>query len=221
MNRNQNRRLIAPPTLGVAIVFIAIVSACAPQGVTDSADAIELYEKYRKAVLEKDGETAADCVTASTLELYGSWLELARNASRQELERESVMNMFVVVRLRSEYVRPEIEAISPRELFMIGVRKGWVSRSSVENVEIASVEIEGDGGKLFVSKESDVHFPVVREQDGWRLDLGPVMERAGPLMDAQAAEAEMTKPEFVELMYRSVSKEPLDPEVWKAPRESD
>lgn len=221
MYRAQCRRVPSYSALATLFVLIGALGACTPKGVSDAAEAREVFEKYRRAVLAQDGEAAAECVGSSTFDIYESWRDLALNASLQQLQRENVMNMFVVVRLRSLYDRSEIEAISPRDLFVIGVEKGWVSRSSVENVEIASLEFDGDRGKLFVAKGSDVHFAVEREDGEWKLDLGPVMEMAGPLMDAQAEDAEMTKRVFVEYLYLSVSEDPLDPEVWKGPRESD
>nr|MCH9680601.1 hypothetical protein [Deltaproteobacteria bacterium] len=159
---------------------------------TDAQAAVRAtFERYRAALLAKDGATAAALIDEATTAWYERALKLAATAGGTALAEEDASVRLTVYRLRHEFSLEQIERMNGREVVEEAVARGWLSESSVRRVGLATVTVEGDRATTTgLDPIGTPGFEFRRERGKWRIDLVPVMGSFDTVLEALVERSE-------------------------------
>jgi hypothetical protein len=214
--------------LTLAVVWTLAVSAAGsdapskPKGQTAEAQAIQTaFAHYKDALLEGDGEKAADVVSAGTIGFYGGIVTHVLNTPRAKLNDLDFISKFMVLRIRHEFTRPQLVKMTGRELLVIGVDRGWISKSSVANIE-RLVNIKVHASEAVASMNAAPEFPAFRflkESGQWKLDLVASFGLANEAMKQEIKKSGMTEEQFIIRALNMLSSKEVDDRVFSPPPE--
>lgn len=187
-----------------------------------SEEAIQsTFSQYRKALLEGDGSKAAELVDTRTLTLYGEIRTNALEMPRQKLSQLDFISKFMVLRVRHEFSKSQIEKLSGGELFKLGVDKGWISTSMVSNVErLARIKV--DVHKASASIPQAPNTPALyflNESGQWKLALWQSFEIANLAMKAEVEKSGLTEEDFIIKTIAALSSKKVDGRILSGPLE--
>lgn len=186
---------------------------------TDEEGVRTALEQYRKALLERDGELASRTVDKKTFETYQHYLELARTVDRAGLDALDLMAKLAVLRLRHELGAARLAVATGREIFALGVDKGWVSDNSVRNADIAKIAIDHTSASVSISAAP--HVPIFfffKEGDGWKFALWKTIAMAEPALQAMMAESgETDEVAYVVGLIEAISQRKFDRALLNGP----
>jgi hypothetical protein len=199
---------------GVLVVLLA--TACKPTVILESpeadpvvvgsADPLVEYEAVRESVRhyaaalsERDVAAATAWVVTDTFGYYEDLRIAALRSTREQLEGWDLMSVMLVLQIRVEITRAELEALDGRGLFERAVSEGLVGEQ-LEEIVLDDVWLDESGERAEVRLDGE---PVVwlrkqaREGDGdgegeqgrWRVDIPEMIRLLGPAIEAMAHEA--------------------------------
>ena len=197
-------------------------TASGPKGQTGEARAIQAaFSTYKDALLQGDGEKAADAVSARTIAFYDGILTHVLNTPRAKLAELDFISKFMVLRIRHEFTRTQISQMTGRQLLMIGVDKGWISKSTVANIE-QLVEIKVASSKSTASMPIAPGIPAfnfLKESGQWKLDLAGSFALANDAMKHEITRSGMTEEQFILQALSMLSGKKVDERIFSPPSE--
>ena len=107
------------------------------------------FDRYRNALLNRNGSQAADLVDRRTIDQYEEYVGLARTVDRKGPRNQELLAKLVVLRLRHDFDATSLATLSGRKLFETSVEKGWIADSQLESTVLGKVTV--DGGQASVS----------------------------------------------------------------------
>src|SRR5687768_1161148 len=120
MYLNKFRSLLIVMSLCALAADIFASSPLSQSQTRTSEEAIQsTFSQYRKALLEGDGSKATELVDTRTIALYGEIRTNALEMPREKLSQLDFISKFMVLRVRHEFSKSQIEKMSGRELFKL------------------------------------------------------------------------------------------------------
>ncbi len=188
----------------VAPLLLALACGGAPPTPEEDRAAITgLFDRYRSAVLERDGEALAGLLSAETLAYHDALRDMVLHADRDALLAEPLLTQVQVLTMRMRITREEIEPMSGVDLVAHGVDQGWVDNPELADSRLGPIELDGDVATAqHLLSTGTVPTPLTfrRERDGWRLDATAGMLRAG-----EQLEKRLDAPAREQLLERIIS----------------
>jgi hypothetical protein len=208
-------------TLALGFLLSAPATATATKATkADVAGVKAAHEKYRQALLAKDGAAAAAAVDRETVAYYGRMRELALDADAATVKKQSVVDKLMILRLRQQVGRAAIEGMDGAKLLAYGVEKGWIDSSSVQQAELGAVTVEGDSAAAELKLGGRVAPPEYswrfkREGGVWRVSLMPLLRMAEPAIQQAVKQSGLDDDAFVLAILEKVSGQPVPETVWQ------
>lgn len=222
MYLNKFRSLLIVMSLCALAADIFASSPLSQSQTQTSEEAIQsTFSQYRKALLEGDGSKATDLVDTRTIALYGEIRTNALEMPRQKLSQLDFISKFMVLRVRHEFSKSQIEKMSGRELFKLGVDKGWISTAMVSNVErLASIKIDLHKASASIPQAPDTPALYFLNESGqWKLALWQSFEIANFAMKSEVAKSGLTEEEFIIRTIDAISSKKVDVRILSGPLE--
>jgi hypothetical protein len=190
-------------------------------GAEDEA-VLQVFEDYRAALLRVDGAAAVDLVDAGTIDWYEDVLALALSASRSELNRLDALQKFMVLRLRLDLTKADLEALTGRSLFVYAVNNGWILGEEAKSMQLGRVEVQEGAGEAWVSVEQAPDMPLffLVKQDGhWRIALWQSIPSTNRYMEQAIAGSGLSEDAFMRQALEAYSGAPVDERIFEGPLE--
>lgn len=140
---------------------------------------------YVDALGARDAATAGSWVTSATFEFYDQLRRLALTSERSELEQRSMMEIVMVLELRSRFTRAELEQTQGRALFDDAITAGMPA----EPLPLDDVWIDEAAGRAEVRIQGQAVLWLAREQGRWCVDLPAAILGLTPVIEAELADA--------------------------------
>lgn len=140
---------------------------------------------YIDALTARDPAAAATWVTSSTFEFYDQLRVLALTGKRKELELRSMMEIVIVLELRSRFSRAQLEQAGGRVLFDDAIAIGM----QAEPLPLDDLWIDEAAGRAEVRMDGQAVMWLAREQGRWCIDLPAAIIGLTPIIEAQLADA--------------------------------
>jgi hypothetical protein len=140
---------------------------------------------YVDALMARDSASAGNWVTSATFEFYDRLRTLALTGKRSELEQRSLMEIVMVLELRSRLTRTELEQTTGRALFDDAIAAGM----SAEPLALDELWIDEAAGRAEVRIDGQAVLWLAREQSRWCVDLPAVIIGLTPVIEANLADA--------------------------------
>ena len=200
------------------------VLASSPQlhTLTPDTDAIQnTFSQYRSALLKGDGAKAAELVDTRTIRFYSEILTYALEMPHQKLRQLDYLSKFMVLRIRHEFQKAQLEKMSGLDLFKLGVEKGWISSSSVANIDrLARINVDLNKASASVPKFPNtpaLYF--LKESGQWKLALWQSFEIANIAMKSVVEKSGLTEEEFIIQSINMISSKKVDTRILSGPLE--
>ena len=223
MYLNRFRALFIAASLSAFAVSVpANVPLYQQQSQAADTSAIEkTFSQYRQALLDGDGSAAANLVDSRTIANYDEIVKNALNMPRQNLAQLDFISKFMVLRIRHEFNKSQIEKMSGRELFVIGVEKGWISKSTVSNVtQLAKIKVDLYKASASFPQAPDIPaLAFLNESGQWKLALWQAFELANMAMKPEVEKSGLTEEQFIMRLLGVLSSKKVDERILVAPLE--
>jgi len=191
-----------------------------PEG--PEAEAVrETFERYRRALVEEDGEAAAGLVSSNTIEAYQGFRDLALTGSADAVKELSMVDRMQVLLLRHRIEPDALETMNGRGAFAHAVNQAWVGSGGIQRLQIHRVAVRGDEATANVGMgpaPSPELFRFAKEEGQWRFDLMPSLSSAEGALQQMAAARGVEENEFLLGMIGAMSGEPATEALFEPPR---
>lgn len=201
-------------------LFVLLIFAGCAKKPADEVSAT--FQKYRTAVLNKDTEAAWATLDSRTTNFYSEVLQDALTVNRWGLLRLDFTHKFVVLRLRVEFPKQELQNMTAYDVFAVGITNDWLSKSSVEAMNgLQSVKINGNYATASLPEfPTEPGFYFIKEGAEWKLALWKNLELANASLANARMQNRQSEKDFITQMLREVSKNEVDERIWDGPLDS-
>lgn len=179
----------------------------------------ESFEQYRTAILAGDGETAVQYLNQASINYYDDMLKDALYLKESEFEERTILDKFMILRLRMNFTAKELKNMNGRELIVYSIQKGWIGKSSVINIEISEeTKIKGDWATIEVLQNgqgSDLNFIFQKENDIWKLDINEIFKITNMTLAYFVQQSDYTEKEFIEMVLESADNKKVQKSHYK------
>lgn len=205
---------------------VASPSPSAPSEHETSSDAAaesavrDAFEQYRRALIERDGDRAAELVSRSTLDLYEDMTDLALTATRSELMARRTIDRLNALFLRQLLTPRELQTMSGADVISFAVEEGLINDSSVVKLEPTRVNVLGPTAALDIQiNEKPAPFSMTfRNEDGeWKIDLTELLDLSELAFRDQMNKSGLGEEEYLFLLVESISKKRATSDLWRPP----
>jgi hypothetical protein len=158
------------------LIALLVLLAPAAYATDPTAKVAAAFERYKAALMARDGAAAISLVTPASLAHHERLRDLALHAPQAVVEALPLADRILVFRLRHEFTAGELLPLSGADLVRLGVEEAWSSPKAMQPLAVAAVEAGGDGGALAAVTRAGEPVPVrlvfrPGPGGGWRLDL--------------------------------------------------
>ncbi len=213
--------------MSVAIFSAVLVALAAPDASTPTPRSPEeqavraAFDRYRQALIAKDGPAAVAAVDSKTIAYYDRLLALARTADAKKLRAENLMTRVTVLRLRHDVPPEQLKKMTGKTLLAHAVESGWVSQATAENSELTDVKITGsraEAGLVANGRVNPTRFGFRKEGGAWRFDLTSIFAAAESAFTAFHQQSGQDEDAFVLGLVEQLSGRKPTADVWNPVR---
>lgn len=187
--------------------FIVLLISCLLAFCLFADEVHESFEQYRTAILAGDDEEAVQYLNQSSIKYYDDMLKDALYLKESEFEERTILDKFMILRLRMNFSAKELKKMNGRELIVYSIQKGWIGKSSVINIELSEEsKIKGDWATIEVMKNgqgSGLHFIFQKENDIWKFDIQEILKIANMSLAYLIKQSDYTEKEFIEMVLEN------------------
>lgn len=187
----------------------------------DQSQVKAVFQGYKSALNNANGAEAAKLVDSETKEYYAKAKQLALTASAEVVKQQPFMDRLMIVSLRHRLQTQDLRELSPEKLIEYAVNSGWISKSSVEDLDIGQVTIDGDdafGELLNQGQRTPLKFRFRKEQGTWHFCLTTLLDAGNAGMIALAKQQEMSEDDLILTLLEKVSGKPVPATIWDKPQ---
>lgn len=206
----------------VLLAAILLLPLPLPAAAQEKAVAVrDSFLDYKAAILNGDGETAADLVTGRTHALYRGFADSALTLDKPGLDDLHVMDRMSVMQLRHQMSRQQLENMSGSEIVAYAVDKGWIGKDGAARLQVGDFTVEGDSASAPVlggdGKETLLRMRFAREDGIWRFDLVEAMALVRVTMAQAIRQTGLSEDAFILVFLEAASGRKPDPDIWNPP----
>jgi hypothetical protein len=213
----------------VLLIVVLSVASCsehdarkkhAPSEAYDAHEEIAaVFQEYRRALLANDGQAAWSVIDSHSQDYYAEALRDALSMPRADLDRLDLLHKFMVLRFRQEFRKPQLQQLTGREVFVLGVTNGWISKSTVQEIKtLHRVTVDDRYAAAYLQEAPTVPaFHFIREGTEWKLSLWRNFELANAAMDQARRQSSLSERDFVIELLKNVSKYAVDERIFDRP----
>jgi TonB family protein len=170
--------------MGRILLLATALLASAPCSAQEHP-AAEAFRRYQRALVGRDGSTAAASVTESTLAFYEDCRRAALASPRSELERRDLFFRFMTLSIRARVHPERLGAIDGRALYAHLVRTGDVGEAFAR-IEVVGVRPRSnDEAEVLIGRGVGSPLRAAREHDGWKVDAAALNEDSAPALEGR------------------------------------
>jgi len=176
------------------------------------------FEAYREAVLAEDDQAALAQIDRNTLAYYQEIRDHAVASDSQTVTKLPLIDRVMVFMMRQRTLPDELVAMDGAGLFRYAVRQGMIDKEGTEKQALGEISIMGGLAKAQIVQEGipKTEFFTFRRQDQiWKLDLVPILERAGKGMGQTIRQYQLDENEFIFNVLKFGLEEDLKENLWQ------
>jgi hypothetical protein len=153
------------------------------------------YATYAEAVTAKNGQQSAGLMSAASVAYYDHIRDLALDASRATLAKQSLIDQLTVLTMRGTLNAALLRTASPHDLIEESVDDGLIGNGSLPVQGLEQVQVHGDRATAELVLEGSVsQYPVAfqRESGVWKFDVTSLLKPAESGMEQARAQQKMS-----------------------------
>ena len=177
----------------------------------------DVYEGYKNAVLNGNGEGAAYYVSSQTIIYYDKLLDLVQNADSSKLVLAGLFEKFTVLAIRQTVDWARLRAMNGKDLFIYAIQNGMIGKN-ISKTSLGDGEYKNDHftkGELMANKKPTGKYMLFYREDGrWRLDLLDMLRENGKNLDKMMGHPELNETQRMVLFFKQVFGREPSREIW-------
>jgi hypothetical protein len=180
------------------------------------------FANYKKAILSKDGKTAAGLIDSETLAFYGKLLALAISAPAAEVHKQSAGSRLFILQTRHHVSLSVMKGMDGRTLVAWGINKGWIG-ANAKRIDIGDITVAGDhaaGPGKVRDRTVPFNWSLRKEGGVWKLNLLALFPMAEAAMEKVAKRGGMSVDDLIMQAIKTTSKDgkKVTPALWEPPK---
>lgn len=200
------------------LLCATLLSATALASGADSPAAA--FERYRQALLAKDGRAATATLDAESVAYYERMRKLALHGAPAAVKALPLIDRISVLRMRHEVGRARLEQMDGAALITYAVDHGWVSESSVRQAKVGKVVVKGNSatGRIVVGDQvapPEFSWRFHREAGVWKFNLVSLFRLGEGAVRETARQSGGTEDEFAFAILEKLSGKALSEDIWQ------
>jgi hypothetical protein len=207
----------------LGLLALATVLTAPAHAQTREQDEVKAaFESYKTAIMNDSGQEAAVLLSASTAAYFEQMRDLALYGSKEEIRRQSTINLMHVLTMRHRVPAERLAEMSGVTLLTFAIDQGWVGKNSVAALKVHRVYIAGSTAVADVASERSAargQMRFIREDAGWRLDLLSVIKAGSAVLDQVAKQRGEPREDLVLDLLSATSGRQADSSIWQPPME--
>ncbi|MCB9283860.1 MAG: hypothetical protein H6563_07300 [Lewinellaceae bacterium] len=175
-----------------------------------------LFEQYNAALLQDEGEVAAEYIDSRTLKYYSEALQKVIHADRATVESMGFLDKMMVLLIRHRASREEILSFDGRSLFIYAVDKGMAGKNSIPNNSLGRIKIVGDFARaraLSRGRWTPIFYHFYKEDGTWKIDLTSVLAGGGLAFKKAVEKSGIEENEFLFMILEMITGQKPGPEI--------
>ena len=158
-------------------------------------------------------------MSEKTIAFYDGIVTHALKTPREKLAELDFMTKFMTLRVRHEFTKSQIAAMTGRELLAAGVDKGWISKSTVANIDqLVNIKVNASEASASLPVAPDVPlFQFLKESGQWKLNLLASFAVARDMMKQEVAKSGLTEEQFIVQAIGALSSKKVDERIFSPP----
>ncbi|MCK6474017.1 MAG: hypothetical protein L6R28_20025 [Planctomycetes bacterium] len=182
------------------ILSLAAVLLCACGARGEDVQPKDVFDAYRKAILEAKGPEALELLAKQTIDYYQRALDHALKSDEATVKGLMLLDRLLIFQVRARIGHEELKKMDGKALLSYSIKNGWIGRDSVERLTDCTVRdganenekdlvVDANGRKVMM-------FKFYKEDGKWKLDLMANAAMVNLLFKHMAKEAEMEEDDF-------------------------
>jgi len=212
----------------VALLALLVVGSGASAAAPDDEDQVrQVFVAYKKALMEGDGDVAAALVDTGTLDYFEAIKGLSLEGREDEIRGRPFIDRLLIVTIRHELDPSLLRGMELRDLLRHAIDAGWIARSSIAQLDIGDVSVEGDeatgvalAGAMAASSDPDAEplfYRFVREDGVWRFRFASLVASLNRIVTDFARQMGAAEDDLIFMLVQTLSGRQVLPEIWDAP----
>ncbi|NOX42959.1 MAG: hypothetical protein GXP19_04385 [Gammaproteobacteria bacterium] len=185
----------------------------------DQQAARETFMAYKYALLNNLGKEAADLISEKTIQHYAHLRSLALAGNLEELNALSAYNKLVVLNMRHTISGKMLKTMSAKDIFAYGVEQEWIAKEDIAPYDIGTISVYGAYASAELqrgAKNTDTILEFLNENEVWRINLLPILKKAGQNFTAQIPTAdEKNENDMILKIIESMSGRKTTKAIWE------
>ncbi len=186
---------------------------------TDDKKAIQdTFAKYVAALKAKDSATAMALIDSKSIAWYQGALDAALNANRTKLKALSLLQRLVALRLRNEFPKNELEAMTGESVYKYGVQVGWIDSNSVSAFKIATIKITGNQAQASLQQAPQIYLLAFSKESGrWKLSFAKLLTLLEPEVKKIIRTSGSAEDDFIKSVIEASASNVFDKAIFDGP----
>lgn len=182
-------------------------SSCYSNNEKDKDNIEQLWHQYRSAVISNDGKSIPSLVDLDTLSHYQRLIKDAATLDKAELDNRNILAKLIILRLRHDYDKRELEQLKAGELLSNAVEKGLISQVSVSNIQkLVNIKVKGDIAVASTQDQPEIPvFHFSKQEGSWRLSLWKSFGDGVNALESFKKRLNKNDYELIKLLYEKAS----------------
>ncbi|MCD8533383.1 MAG: hypothetical protein LR011_00775 [Verrucomicrobia bacterium] len=177
----------------------------------------ELWMDHQTAKENRDGDKAAAHFSLETIAHYNLVADLARTATRSQLEQESLGRCFSILKTRLNIPADELKSLTGRDIVARNYTDPALDPSQSPKRSLGSIIIVDNRATVAASYENDADSSknyFIKETDGWKIDGISALEDAEKKLEARRQSLGLQKTEFVKKLLEQSRGQAISENIW-------
>jgi hypothetical protein len=212
--------------LGILAAITFLAGCDKRSGLSEVNEANELsiralWTAHQIAIKISDGDQVASQFSQETIAHYDQVVQLAKNATLSEFEREPLGRSFSALRARIKVPADELKSLSGMELVARNHKFPTTDPSQQPILELSSIVIDGSAASamktgLGVTSADAIHF--VKEPDGWKIDGVKSLIESERKLEARRQNLGLSKIDLLKTLIEQSSGQSVSDDIWRPQR---
>ncbi len=194
------------------------LSAFISFGQTESDRVIQCFENYKKAILQGQGSEAIKYVDKTTVDYYGTELNLALSGDSATIDQLSLIDKLTVFIARHKMDPAVLKKMNGRDFFIYAVDKGMIGKNSVATTEVVNVSVDGNSASGQMSAngvKTPLAFNFKKEDNQWRVDLTSIFPQTNLALRKALTQQGMSDNDFIFKTLENLTGRAVTGKIWQ------
>jgi hypothetical protein len=221
MRKSKIQDIVAAHVGLICLVLFHILG-CETNAFGEEQKAVRQHFAQLKEALESgNGKLSSELVTAETLAMYEKCRMYALDSSTVDFEELLQLEVLLIFQLRYLLERSALEVMSGQDIFVWGVENGLIKKDTLKQLEINTVQIEGEKAFATLLKDKtavdDAIFLFYSQAGKWKLDFANILSQTEAFFDNLRSETGRSKIDIAVYLLEKTYEEKIPVNILDGP----